>query len=148
MPKVTVGKRMENNSNYEWDIYQKTPKMSTYTLAFAVLYDHVSVSKTQKNKTISASTFSKNTKARRYNDHNINLNRTANTLSFYEDYFNMTDVLPKLDSLDSPHGRSDAMENWGLITYFEGTFKNEKTIAHELAHYWIGNAVTAKSWSE
>ena len=148
MPKITAGKEMEDNSNYEWDIYQKTPKMATYTLAFAVLYDHVSVSKTGRNQTIAASTFSKNIDERGYNDHKLNLNHTENILSFYEEYFNMTDVLPKIDSLDSPHGRSDAMENWGLINYFEGTFKNEKTIAHELAHFWIGNAVTPKSWSE
>ena len=34
-----------------------------------------------------------------------------------EDYFDMPDLLPKVDSVMVPGLLTPAMENWGLITY-------------------------------
>lgn len=67
---------------------------------------------------------------------------------------------PKTDHIALP-SKGGAMENWGLITYGEESIAiNPKTtaatgklnvasiIAHELAHQWYGNLVTAKWWTE
>ena len=139
---------MDNNSEYEWDIYERSPVMPTYTLAIAVLSQHTSVESNIKNKTFRAWTSNANTLVRGYNDHQLNLNYTSSIYFFYENYFNLTDTLTKIDSLDSPRGMVDAMEGWGLTIYYEGLLKSKTTIAHELAHYWFGNRVTMSSWKE
>ena len=76
-------------------------------------------------------------------------------------YFGQPYVLPKLDQLAVPSVRSGAMEDWGLISYSETELLFDparsspaaqqavfNTIAHELAHQWFGNLVTAASWEE
>ena len=40
------------------------------------------------------------------------------------------------------------MENWGLIVYWSTYFGVIDLIAHELAHFWVGNLVTCKNWDE
>ena len=148
MEKRFIGNPMGNNSEYEWDIYEETPKMPTYSLAFAVLSEHTSVETRIKNKTFRTWTFKENTNVNGYDDHLLNLNYTSSFYFFYENYFNLPDVLTKIDSLDSTAGTAGAMEGWGLTIYFEGLLNSQKTIAHELAHYWFGNRVTMKSWKK
>jgi aminopeptidase N len=69
-------------------------------------------------------------------------------------------ALPRLDKLAVPSTRRVAMEDWGLISYPESALLvNPATtpaqrrwiyelIAHEIAHQWFGNLVSAASWSE
>ncbi|EHR73658.1 aminopeptidase N [Burkholderiales bacterium JOSHI_001] len=86
---------------------------------------------------------------------------TSQLLPFYTRYFGLPYALPKLDQLAVPSVRWGAMEDWGLISYAENlllvdaqrsgprTVQNVfATIAHELAHQWFGNLVTAASWEE
>ncbi len=69
--------------------------------------------------------------------------------------------LPKLDQLAVPGIRDGAMEDWGLISYSEdailfnparSSFDVQRNVfnivAHEIAHQWFGNLVTAASWEE
>ena len=86
---------------------------------------------------------------------------TQQVLPMYSDYFGLPYALPKLDQLAVPSGRDGAMEDWGLISYAESTLLFDParsspetrqqvfaTVAHEVAHQWFGNLVTASSWDE
>ncbi|KAM9341247.1 glutamyl aminopeptidase [Symphorus nematophorus] len=80
---------------------------------------------------------------------------------YFEQYFNMTYSIPKLDKIAIPDFGTGAMENWGLITYRETNLlydKNQSSsynkqrvasvIAHELVHQWFGNIVTMDWWDD
>ena len=148
MPKRIIGSKMENNTEYVWDVYQPTPMMSTYTIGMAVLNDHVVVQKQLGTRNIStyAPAVANSTTERGQNEYN--LNHTLLLLSIYEEYFNATDELPKIDSLSVLGHQYAAMENWGLIVYKMGYHASLDMIGHELAHFWFGNLVTCKNWNE
>lgn len=89
------------------------------------------------------------------------LKTTEQLLPYFNHYFGVPYALPKLDQLAVPSGRNGAMEDWGLISYGEGlllfdpatgSVRQRRTIfniiAHEVAHQWFGNLVTAASWDE
>ncbi len=86
---------------------------------------------------------------------------TQKVLPFYKSYFGIAYALPKLDQLAVPSTRGGAMEDWGLISYAETSLLFDpnnsavqrrrqvfSTVAHEVAHQWFGNLVTAASWEE
>jgi hypothetical protein len=86
---------------------------------------------------------------------------TRQVLPFYARYFGRPYALPKLDQIAVPGTRQGAMEDWGLISYvedallFDPTRSDENTrrgvftvVAHEIAHQWFGNLVSAASWDE
>lgn len=89
------------------------------------------------------------------------LQATQQLLPYYADYFGQPYLLPKLDQLAVPGTRWGAMEDWGLISYAESLLLVDPArsrpetpqrvfglIAHEVAHQWFGNLVTAASWEE
>ncbi|XP_047467541.1 glutamyl aminopeptidase [Mugil cephalus] len=80
---------------------------------------------------------------------------------YFEEYFNMTYSISKLDKIAIPDFGTGAMENWGLITYRETNLLFDKdqsssynkqrvasVIAHELVHQWFGNIVTMDWWDD
>lgn len=84
---------------------------------------------------------------------------TKQVLPWFADYFGRPYMLPKLDQLAVPGVRGGAMEDWGLVSYNENGLlfdphrsppRQRETIfylvAHELAHQWFGNLVTAAWW--
>ena len=86
---------------------------------------------------------------------------TQQVMPFYDAYFGVPYALPKLDQLAVPSVRQGAMEDWGLISYSENALLFDParsspdtergvftTVAHEIAHQWFGNLVTAASWDE
>ncbi|CAL8271065.1 unnamed protein product [Merluccius merluccius] len=88
-------------------------------------------------------------------------NITKKIFDYFEEYFNMTYSIPKLDKIAIPDFGTGAMENWGLITYRENNLlydENESSsynkqrvasvIAHELVHQWFGNIVTMDWWDD
>ncbi|XP_064918395.1 glutamyl aminopeptidase [Columba livia] len=88
-------------------------------------------------------------------------NVTKIIFDFFEEYFNLSYSLPKLDKIAIPDFGTGAMENWGLITYRETNLlydpnesasSNQQTvaavIAHELVHQWFGNIVTMDWWDD
>uniref|UniRef100_H3A0D4 Aminopeptidase n=1 Tax=Latimeria chalumnae TaxID=7897 RepID=H3A0D4_LATCH len=88
-------------------------------------------------------------------------NTTKKIFDYFEDYFNMTYSLPKLDKIAIPDFGTGAMENWGLITYREtnllydpeesSTSNKQRVaavVAHELVHQWFGNIVTMDWWDD
>uniref|UniRef100_A0A8C3M2A8 Aminopeptidase n=1 Tax=Geospiza parvula TaxID=87175 RepID=A0A8C3M2A8_GEOPR len=88
-------------------------------------------------------------------------NVTKTVFDFFEQYFNLSYSLPKLDKIAIPDFGTGAMENWGLITYREtnllydpaesATSNKQRVaavIAHELVHQWFGNIVTMDWWDD
>lgn len=86
---------------------------------------------------------------------------TRQLLPFYSRYFGTPFALPRLDQLAVPSTRWGAMEDWGLISYNEGLLLVDAAtasptqlrwvfgvVAHEVAHQWFGDLVTAGSWNE
>jgi len=86
---------------------------------------------------------------------------TKKVLPFYREYFGVPYTLPKLDQIAVPGVLNGAMENWGFITYNESNLLYDpaqssietkqgvfEVIAHEIAHQWFGDLVTAASWDE
>lgn len=144
------------NSNIQRVRFAKTPKMSTYLLAF-VLGDFQRVSKKTKSG-VEVSVLA--TKAQNSELMEFPLSFAVRVLEFYEDFFGQKFPLSKCDHIALPDFSSGAMENWGLITYRETALlagKNSSisskkyvalVIAHETSHQWFGNLVTMKWWDE
>ena len=136
--------------------FEKTPKMSTYLLAFVVgdLQNKTAFTKSGVEVSVWA------TRAQKSELLDFSLNFAVRVLEFYEEYFGQKFPLSKCDHIALPDFSSGAMENWGLITYREtALLAGEKSsisskkyvalvIAHELSHQWFGNLVTMKWWDE
>ena len=86
---------------------------------------------------------------------------TKRVLPYFREYFGVPFALPKLDQLAIPGVRGGAMEDWGAISYVESLLLYDPAkssietkqhifgvIAHEVAHQWFGDLVTAASWDE
>ncbi|HSE29531.1 MAG TPA: M1 family metallopeptidase [Candidatus Saccharimonadales bacterium] len=135
--------------------FERTPKMSTYLLAFAA-------GELGFTETTSAS----GVKIRAYStlDHvgetEFVLNVAAKFLDYFDDYFGTPYPLPKCDLLALPDFSAGAMENWGLVTFRESCMFvgpgtpiatkqfNAMVVGHELAHQWFGNLVTMQWWDD
>ena len=137
-------------------IFDKTPIMSTYLLAFVVgNFDYVE-DVTQEGVVVRVYTpIGKSSQG------NFALSMATRTLSFYTEYFGIEYPLPKCDMIAIADFAMGAMENWGLVTYREvdilidevasGVTTKQRVayvVAHELAHQWFGNLVTMEWWKE
>ena len=89
------------------------------------------------------------------------LDAAKQLLPYYGDYFGTRYPLPKLDQIGVPGGFGGAMENWGAIVYTESALLVDPasspeqtrqvvygTVAHEIAHQWLGNLVTMAWWDD
>ncbi|XP_078114099.1 alanyl (membrane) aminopeptidase-like b [Sander vitreus] len=159
---IALGNAEKSGSNIlddEWKYtsFHSTPKMSTYLFAFTVSeftktsskHDRVQINTYARPEAIAAG----------HAQYAANI--TGKILSFYENFFGINYAQKKLDQIALPDLAAAAMENWGLVTYYEGSLLYEEgvssvlnkeeiatTIAHELAHQWFGNLVTMKWWND
>ncbi|EFN87059.1 aminopeptidase N [Harpegnathos saltator] len=144
--------------------FEKTPKMSTYLVAFVVSKYS---SKQNDNENLAIWTRPDEIDNTKYS-----LEQAEKTLANLETF---TDInyykdggaskksdsmeMQKMDQVTIPHFIPGAMENWGLVTYRESALlytKNVTTtrakqdiamvISHEFAHQWFGNLVTPEWW--
>ncbi|XP_072036382.1 aminopeptidase N-like [Amphiura filiformis] len=89
------------------------------------------------------------------------LEKGADVLDFYGEYFGTKFPLPKMDFVAVPGFQTIAMENWGMNTFEQSKLLYEDNvttsydkmticawIAHELAHQWFGNLVTLTWWDD
>ena len=138
------------------DHYMMTPKMSTYLLAFIVCDFNYTVNVTKNNVTYRAWATPEAVDQTPYS-----LQVGVDVLTYFEDYFNISFPLPKMDMIAVPDFAAGAMENWGLIIYRETAMlydpmdsaeSNKQRVAvvvsHELAHQWFGNLVTPSWWDD
>lgn len=138
-------------------VFEQTPKMSTYLLAF-VVGDLQSISAKTKNGT-QINVWSSKDHSKK--DLEFALDVAVRTTEFFNDYFQTPYPLKKCDHVALPDFNNGAMENWGLITYREiyliankdATSQDLKeniatVIAHEISHQWFGNLVTMSWWDD
>ena len=112
MPHKEVGIVMEEDHNYRWDHYEKSPKMSTYLVKWVVsTFNYVEANTTR------------GVRVRAYYGENANksmshgVESAAKILDHLEKVFKMEYQLPKIDLVAVPFFRPFAMEDWGLITF-------------------------------
>ena len=136
-------------------VFEETPKMSTYLLAFCV-------GRFQKKTTKNFAGVEITTYCTM--NHPVESVEFANEvasqcLDYYDNLFGIKYPLKKLDQIAIPDFEAGAMENWGLVTYRESCLLVDKTttlsakqyvatvVAHELSHQWFGNLVTMEWWN-
>jgi aminopeptidase N len=160
-PNVTVlGNMPVKSQNLENErlvtSFEKTPRMSTYLLAWVTGELHRKTAKTKSGVEVNIWA----TPAQTPESLDFALDIATRTIDFFDEYFDTPYPLPKSDHVALPDFSSGAMENWGLITYREiALLADPKTtsvsskhyiatvIAHELSHQWFGNLVTMKWWN-
>lgn len=138
------------------DVYETTPKMSAYLLAF-VVSDFVNLNATTANNI----TYRVWTRPESIRQAQYALDVGVKVLTFFEDYYKIPYPLPKQDMIAIPDFAAGAMENWGLITYRETSMlyqpgvssEGDKqrvavVVSHELAHQWFGDLVTPSWWDD
>ncbi|KXT79692.1 Lysyl aminopeptidase [Streptococcus sp. DD11] len=136
--------------------FERTPRMSSYLLAFAA-GDLQGITAKTKNGTL-VGVYS--TKAHPLQNLEFSLDIAVRVIDFYEEYYGVAYPIPQSLHVALPDFSAGAMENWGLVTYREvyllvdenSTVTSRQTVAlvvaHELAHQWFGNLVTMKWWDD
>ncbi len=144
--------KMENGKKVV--TFQVTPKMSTY-----LLYLGIGRFQEIKQKLGNIDVLVAGTPGKAHNGE-FALDVAKKSLDFYETYFGIPFMLPKLHLIGVPEFAAGAMENWGAVTFREtalyvdqnssfGTKKGvARIVSHELAHQWFGNLVTMKWWND
>ena len=150
-------KSEEENGDSLTTTFEKTPRMSSYLLAFVIGELHKKSARTKSGVEVNVWA----TPAQNENTLDFALDIATRSIDFYDEYFGVKYPLPKSDHVALPDFSSGAMENWGLITYRESclladpelTPESSKrfiatVIAHELSHQWFGNLVTMQWWND
>ena len=147
----------EENGNSLTTTFEKTPRMSSYLLAFVIGELHKKSAHTKSGVEVNVWA----TPAQNENTLDFALDIATRSIDFYDEYFGVKYPLPKSDHVALPDFSSGAMENWGLITYRESCLLADSeltpessrrfiatVIAHELSHQWFGNLVTMNWWND
>ncbi len=146
---------LEHEAGYKVVRFERSPKMSSYLLAFVIgHFEYVEKITPEGVKVRVYVTPGKKKQAL------FALDTAAKIMSFYDKYFSISYPLPTMDLIAIPDFANGAMENWGAVTYREtallvddehSSLYNKQwvalIIAHELAHQWFGNLVTMKWWT-
>ncbi|OAQ97084.1 hypothetical protein LLEC1_03842 [Akanthomyces lecanii] len=135
--------------------FHQTPVMSTYLVVFAV--GELSYIENKESR-IPIRVYVSPENNARHGTYAADV--LARSLAFYEDLFDVSYPLPKLDVF-APPTFMGAMENWGLIIgnagdlmydpTTDGVHKKQRVtemMMHELAHQWFGNLVTLDWWDQ
>ena len=150
-------KSEEENGDSHTTAFEKTPRMSSYLLAFVIGELHKKTARTKSGVEVNVWA----TPAQNENTLDFALDIATRSIDFYDEYFGVKYPLPKSDHVALPDFSSGAMENWGLITYRESCLLADPeltpessrrfiatVIAHELSHQWFGNLVTMNWWND
>ncbi|XP_011865488.1 PREDICTED: uncharacterized protein LOC105560735 [Vollenhovia emeryi] len=149
---------MLGTTTKETTIFKKTPKMSTYLVAF-VVSDFAALSNEKGTFSVLAKpTVDNSSKSFAFEYGQKALEELNNFTNI--DYYGTEMQMDKLDQIAIPDFAAGAMENWGLVTYREPrllytagkTTTEEKqalatVIAHEFSHQWFGNLITCEWWN-
>ncbi len=135
--------------------FSTSPKMSSYLVALTV-GDWKCISDHTDGVKVSVCTV-----PGKENMAHFPLEASKAFLHYYDSYYGIKYPLPKLDNIAVPDFQAGAMENWGAIIYRETALLIDdktasvgarqgvaETIAHEMAHQWFGDLVTAAWWDD
>ncbi|NWR90810.1 AMPE aminopeptidase, partial [Furnarius figulus] len=153
---MPVQRTVQLGGGWSRTTFEKSVPMSTYLVCFAV---HQFA--WEERKSISGKPLRVYAQPQQIHTAKYAADVTKIVFDFFEEYFNMSYSLPKLDKIAIPDFGTGAMENWGLITYREtnllydpeesATSNKQRVaavIAHELVHQWFGNIVTMDWWDD
>ncbi|XP_074482007.1 thyrotropin-releasing hormone-degrading ectoenzyme-like [Sebastes fasciatus] len=138
--------------------FARTPRMSTYYLAWAVC--NFTYRETTSDGGVTIRLYARpDAISSGAGDYALHI--TKRLLGFYQDYFKVQYSLPKLDLLAVPKHPYAAMENWGLSVFVEqkilldaevssSSYQMELTmvVVHEICHQWFGDLVTPVWWED
>ncbi len=138
-------------------VFERSPRMSSYLLAFVVGDLQRRSTKTWRGTEINVYA----TPVHPEKNLAYACTWAKQSIEFFEDYFDTHYPLPKCDQVALPDFSVSAMENWGLITYREAALlvdpkhatsetkqRVSTVISHEISHQWFGNLVTMKWWDD
>ncbi|XP_069139371.1 aminopeptidase Ey-like [Argopecten irradians] len=147
---VTLG------DGYIADHFNVSVTMPTYLVAF-VVGELESVKQLSTNNVL----FGIYTTPANINQTDFALQLGISLLDGFEEYFNISFSLPKLDNVGLPDFVYGAMENWGLMTYREAFLLYSRgvtttrdmeyaaeVLSHEIVHSWFGNLVSPAWWDD
>lgn len=150
---MDVKEESVNEAGKKVTVFNTTPKMSTYLVAFIVA-ELAYVENTEFRIPVRVyATPGMESKGQ------YSADLAAKTLKFFEYTFNIDYPLPKMDMVAVHEFSAGAMENWGLVTYrivdlliepseasLDRLQRVAEVVQHELAHQWFGNLVTMDWW--
>ncbi|EDW23766.1 GL23790 [Drosophila persimilis] len=148
-----LGSYPSTESGYYEDVYETTPKMSTYILAFII--SEFTARKDEQFGVLARPEYYSQTQ------YSYNVGRKIlEEIGKYVDLDYYTLGNDKMDMAAIPDFSAGAMENWGLLTYRERSLLVDESattlasrqsiaavVAHEQAHMWFGDLVTCQWWS-
>lgn len=150
---MDVKKTLKLGENKQKVVFNTTPLMSTYLVAF-IVGDLEYVETNDYKVPIRVYTTPGLKEQGVYS-----LHLAAKVLEFYDDQFKFNYPLPKMDLIAIHDFTAGAMENFGMVTFrVVDLLHDESTstlshkqrvsevVAHELAHQWFGDLVTMNWW--
>lgn len=153
----TPVKSQSKNAGRLTTLFETTPKMSTYLLAFVTGGMNFKEATTKDGVVVRSWASA----AQPIEHLEYSLQEAVKIIEFFNEYFETPYPLTKCDQVALPDFDAGAMENWGLITYRESamladplnrSISSEQyistVIAHELSHQWFGNLVTMQWWDD
>uniref|UniRef100_UPI00398EB968 thyrotropin-releasing hormone-degrading ectoenzyme-like n=1 Tax=Pristiophorus japonicus TaxID=55135 RepID=UPI00398EB968 len=155
---MPVNATIREEEGWVTEQFAETPRMSTYYLAWAIC--NFTYKETVTDSGITVRLYARPDAIQRGSG-DYALNITKRLLEFYEDYFNVSYSLPKLDLLAVPKYPYAAMENWGLSVFVEQSILLDPgvssilylldvtmVVVHEICHQWFGDLVTPIWWED
>lgn len=152
----TAGRRDNQKTKLRTTVFETTPVMSTYLLAW-VSGELVGEEVVSKHG-VTIRVFSTPAQASKAQ---FALQTCADAMDFLDDYFDIPYPLPKYDMIALPDFAAGAMENWGCVTFRESALLIDEVqsdlhdkqhvadvVIHELSHQWFGNLVTMRWWDD
>lgn len=153
------GKAVIDNE-FEKVTFKKTPKMSTYLIAF-IVSKYTCTESTLIEKTLSHLICSRPESETTRGLASEYSTKILEALATFTNIKYSTMSLQKMAQAAIPDFSAGAMENWGLVTYRESLILYDEdessdmykeniltTIAHEFAHQWFGDYVTCDWWDD
>ncbi|OCT86838.1 aminopeptidase Ey [Xenopus laevis] len=160
MPEISKELVVENGQQWMISKFDKSPRMSSYLVAF-IVSEFEAVGNPANGTVTGVQIWGRKQAIVEEKQGEYALRVTKPILEFFEEYYNTPYPLPKSDQVALPDFNAGAMENWGLVTYREtallfddqvSSIGNKErvvtVIAHELAHQWFGNLVTIRWWND